>query len=295
MTLLEDLTPANKARLSTWIVSRRRLGEEVPLVTTTVVDDAKIARGMRISERKDQFLRVLALNDPTLTFRFGLDGTPPATVAQPFVGKLLSWTECTNEGDLLKLAKMMVEEGLLETVQPGKFERVHLTSKGFERLEALEAANRDSQQGFIAMWFDDGMAHAAAAIADAIEDAGYTPMIINNKEHTGDITDAIIAEIRRSRFVVADFTCGVADADGRKEGVPRGGVYFEAGFAKGLGVEVIWACRKDCIPYLHFDTRQNAHIVWDSPVDLREKLTRRIGAVVGYGATARAKPPRENA
>ena len=40
------------------------------------------------------------------------------------------------------------------------------------------------------------------------------------------IDDEIVAEIRRSKFIIADFSHG---SDGA-----RGGVYFEAGFAHGL-------------------------------------------------------------
>jgi nucleoside 2-deoxyribosyltransferase len=56
---------------------------------------------------------------------------------------------------------------------------------------------------------------------------------IDNVEHVNDINDEIIAAIRRSRFMVCDLT-GY-----------RGGVYFEAGFAYGLGLPVIYTCRKD--------------------------------------------------
>jgi nucleoside 2-deoxyribosyltransferase len=56
---------------------------------------------------------------------------------------------------------------------------------------------------------------------------------IDNVEHVNDINDEIIGQIRRSRFVVCDLT-GY-----------RGGVYFEAGFAYGLGLDVIYTCRKD--------------------------------------------------
>jgi hypothetical protein len=42
-----------------------------------------------------------------------------------------------------------------------------------------------------------------------------------------------MAEIRRSRFVVADYTG------------QRNGVYFEAGFGLGLGLVVIPTCRAD--------------------------------------------------
>ena len=46
-------------------------------------------------------------------------------------------------------------------------------------------------------------------------------MRIDRHEHVNKIDDEIIAEIRRARFVVADFTHG--DTGG------RGSVYYEAG------------------------------------------------------------------
>ena len=52
----------------------------------------------------------------------------------------------------------------------------------------------------------------------------------------------------------------------------RGGVYFEAGFAMGLGLPVIWLVRKDEVEKLHFDTRQYAHIAYESAEDLKQKL-----------------------
>ena len=53
------------------------------------------------------------------------------------------------------------------------------------------------------MWFDDSMDYVwNRGIKLGIEDAGYNPFRIDGKEHTGKIDDEIIAEIKRSRFVV---------------------------------------------------------------------------------------------
>ena len=112
-------------------------------------------------------------------------------------------------------------------------------------------------------------------IEPAIKDAGYKPFLINRKEHIGKVDDEIIAEIRRSRFLVADFTHGEDGA--------RGSVYYEAGFAHGLGRKVIFACQDKCIESLHFDTSHYNHIVWTDPVDLREKLRNRIVAEFDEG------------
>ena len=83
----------------------------------------------------------------------------------------------------------------------------------------------------------------------------YEAVRIDRKEHVNKIDDEIIAELRRARFVVADFTHG-------ETGV-RGGVYYEAGFAHGHDIPVVFCCRKDVIDEIHLDTRQYNHITWD--------------------------------
>jgi nucleoside 2-deoxyribosyltransferase/endogenous inhibitor of DNA gyrase (YacG/DUF329 family) len=143
---------------------------------------------------------------------------------------------------------------------------------GWAHLEKLKSINADMQQGFVAMWFDPSMARVyEEAIDPGIDGAGYKPFKIDQKEHTGKIDDEIIAQIRRSRFVVADFTGH------------RGGVYFEAGFARGLGIEVIWTCREDHLNDIHFDIRQYNCIVWaeNNLEDFRKRLQYRIESVLG--------------
>jgi nucleoside 2-deoxyribosyltransferase len=126
------------------------------------------------------------------------------------------------------------------------------------------------------MWFDASMNHVYAnGIAPSLMDAGYKPIRIDRKDHNNKIDDEIIAEIRRSRFLVADFTQGETGA--------RGGVYYEAGFAHGLNIPVIFTCREDVIANVHFDTRQYNHITWKSPEELRVRLAQRIAATIGDG------------
>ena len=58
----------------------------------------------------------------------------------------------------------------------------------------------------------------------------------------------------------------------------------------GLGIPVIYTCRKDMVNKLHFDTRQYAHIVWDNPETLRNELRSRILARIGKGPGVSASP-----
>jgi len=153
-----------------------------------------------------------------------------------------------------------------------------VNARGWTEFEKDRAANIESEKAFVAMWFDPSMDDAYEhAIKPAIEeDAGFKAIRIDAVEHTGKIDDRIIAEIRESRFLVADFTGH------------RGGVYFEAGYAMGMGLPVIWTCKAAEITNAHFDTRQYNHIVWNDPAELREKLALRIRATVGTAPSKRA-------
>ena len=106
------------------------------------------------------------------------------------------------------------------------------------------------------------------SIKTAIEDNGYTSIISNRTEHVNLIDDFIMAEIKESRFVVAEFT-------GQKHGV-----YFEAGYARGLGIPVIWVCKKDDIKNLHFDTSHYNQIDWKTEEELKKRLYNRIRAII---------------
>lgn len=146
-----------------------------------------------------------------------------------------------------------------------------ITIRGWQTVQ--EVPNAQSQKAFVAMWFNSAMDNCyAQAIRPAIEGAGYKPTKINDEHFNSSIDDMIIAEIRQSRFIVADVTGH------------RNGVYYEAGFAMGLGLQVIWLCRDDDIKDMHFDTRQLNHIVWGDNVEvLKQGLSNRILATIGKG------------
>jgi nucleoside 2-deoxyribosyltransferase len=136
----------------------------------------------------------------------------------------------------------------------------------------MSAPSSVSARGFVAMDFAEDMRDAWTNGFDpGIRAAGFHPMRIDAKDYVGGITDEIMSEIRQSRFVVADYT-------GQKSGV-----YFEAGFALGLGITVIPTCHADEIKKLHFDIRHLNTLPWTTPTELADSLAKRIRAVVGAG------------
>jgi len=203
----------------------------------------------------------------------------------PNVRKIINLTEVVNELDLqgvtysptseeaTQLIDILLDDGYLKWgTTPGR--DGHLTPKGLLAAEALGASGSGSQ-GFVAMWFDDSTSDAwLGGFEPGISAAGFVPRRIDKKEYVGGVSDEIMAEIRQSRFVVADYTG------------QRNGVYFEVGFAVGLGLTVIPTCRADEIGKLHFDIRHLNTLEWKTPIDLADKLNNRIRAVVGAGPNA---------
>ena len=121
-----------------------------------------------------------------------------------------------------------------------------------------------------------GSAEAFDGILKAAQlDCGYHVVRVDRERHNDDITDRILAGIRAAQFLIADFT------------FQRPGVYYEAGFAQGLGRTVIRTCRDVDLDNLHFDTRQFFHLKWHEPTDLRLSLAEHIQSTIGaYGAKA---------
>jgi len=119
-----------------------------------------------------------------------------------------------------------------------------LTPKGLLAAEALGVSGSGAQ-GFVAMSFNPSLQEVwINGFVPGIRAAGYHPVRLDDKDYVGGITDEIMSEIRRSRFVVADYTG------------QRHNAYFEAGFALGLGLTVIPTCHADENDKLHFDNRQ---------------------------------------
>lgn len=159
-------------------------------------------------------------------------------------------------------------------------DEVSLTNEGWKLIDTSFKKPAETNQAFIAMWFSgynlgkDHQKHKDITKADrdlcylsiekAFEQTPYFPSRIDRKEHNEKICDKIIVEIKNSKFVVADVTGN------------RGGVYFEAGYAKSLGLDVIWLCKKGFEDDMHFDTDHYNHIIYSDYDDLTEKLKNRI-------------------
>ena len=277
-----NVDDAVKARLTTMLIDQREQGVNWPRVTTELIQEVKMKSALPVYERADRLLRFIAKETETIGTSYDIRKGNPGSYA---------WSESVDEGEVGYLIDYLLKTTFLEsprdvvTAGLGYYELpaiVMVSVEGYRHIER-QRKDDDSVQAFVAMWIHEDINDAYEnGIERGIEDAGYKPLRIDKKPDVNKIDDDIIAEIRRSRFLVADFTHG--------RGGARGGVYFEAGFAYGLGIPVIYTCREDMVDKLHFDTRQYAHIVWDNPETLRSELRSRILARIGEGPGVSTSP-----
>ncbi len=147
---------------------------------------------------------------------------------------------------------------------------VQITPDGWNYLDQHAKSSVLSDQAFVAMSFSPGLNPIwEYAIQPAVSKSGYKAYRVDAEPHSERIDAKIITEIKNSRFLIADVT------------EQRPGVYFEAGFAIGIGIPVIWCVRKNDLEKVHFDTRQYQHIVWETESDMAEKLYFFICAIIG--------------
>ena len=263
-----------KAHLTSWLVKQRQLGEECPVVTAKVVEYAIRLPGLSVRERADGLLQCIAselsaIADVFLVRRNAVDSETQRRMA---------WSECVQVEELNYLMDYLESREWVTGCDSDRPNTYQISVEGYSRIAELEQITVESSKAFVAMWFHESTNDVwETAIQPGIENAGYEPDRIDRKEHLNKIDDEIIAGLRRARFVVADFTHGDDGA--------RGGVYYEAGFAHGRNIPVIFTCRKDVFEKVHFDTRQYNHIVWEGEKlnEFRSKLTQRICAVIGDG------------
>ena len=235
--------------------------------------------------------------------------------ASKYVGDMINiepkedypYYHCLNNVELTSIIEFLYKAGFIASMFEGYSEAgIYITAHGYQRLREIAKPGKDSKQCFVAIWFTPEMDDVyEKAIKPAIEfkekgesSPRFEAVKIDNVEHINDINDEIIAQIRRSRFMVCDLT-GY-----------RGGIYFEAGFAYGLGLDVIYTCKEDwCneqklsdkngkevnILYdenkheiqikkegIHFDLAHRNRIQWsgNNLDDFRKRLQERIRAII---------------
>ena len=230
-----------------------------PLVL--VKDFAELARPHReslISERPTKLLRHIS----NLCVRPG---------GSMLVHKDFDYTvaDCATSEELVFYVQALQRKGLIESVwqQVANGWTCAPTLEGWTSIQPSQQTGGIPGTCFIALAMVPRMETAyREAIEPAARECGYEVRSMLDIRTNEGITDRILAEVRSAEFLIADFT------------EQRSGVYFEAGFAKGLGRPIVWSVHRDEIADVHFDTRHFGHVVWSSHEELKEQLIATIRA-----------------
>ncbi len=252
--------------LSGWLRERNLLGIEIPMLTSDFLGALiKSLPTYGPLEKQNKLLKNIEL----LTTYPGRE-----VVLIPEHEVSLAWAE--NEEEFKYYIKSLMDRGLIEIKNPESrsisdpLYPMVITVDGWEYIEQDQTDLASKTQGFVAMSFDASLLSIYQnAIVPAIESTGYRPYRVDSTPHLDRIDAKIIAEIKNSRFIVADVT------------QQKAGVYYEAGFAHGIGIPVIWCVRRDDLDNVHFDTRQYNHILWETEDELKDKLHDVILATIG--------------
>lgn len=132
-------------------------------------------------------------------------------------------------------------------------------------------------QIFVAMMFSEETASTYEEVyKPVIQSLNFTAMRIDEKQFNGSIIGEITAEITDSIALIADLTGN------------RGGVYYEAGIARGLQlcnhpIKLILTCRRDFFDTerVHFDVSGDNIVLYENDFDLKNKLSMRLQTVLG--------------
>lgn len=175
--------------------------------------------------------------------------------------------------------KYLTEQEYITTYRNGYI----IQPKGLERIDGLQReAKSRTKDVFVSMSFSDNTKGTREALRNAIVDAKFSARFIDETIHNKQIVPEMFRMIRECRFLILE----ISD--------PNYGAYYEAGYALGLGKEVIICCSKEAFnrkyeteeeqkyaKYLrpHFDIAQKQILVWDDYTDLRKKLAEWIKAL----------------
>jgi hypothetical protein len=262
-----DQPKINKsAELSAWLRERNMLGIETPMLKSYFLEEVEnTLPSYSPLEKQNKLLKAVELYTEYPGKQVHLKSSQDMSLA---------WAH--NKKEFEYYVQSLVDRGLVRDdgvkkghVPADREYRVVITANGWEHIENNNTDITSKIQGFVAMSFDKCMLPVYTnAIELAIKSTGYHPCMVN-QPHLERIDAKIIAEIKNSRFVVSEVTQQKAN------------VYYEAGFAHGLGIPVIWCVRSDDFKNVHFDTRQYSHIVWENESELKENLRDVIIATIG--------------
>ena len=189
-----------------------------------------------------------------------------------------------NRQSAVRLIRELEEHGTMRFAGDSTFLQfeptgIDLSLDGWKQYESQKRGSFEGDYGFIAMQFgdDDLESFVDEIVKPVVQTAtGYELVDMRDVATAGIIDNIMRMRIREARFVVADLTHG------------NHGAYWEAGYAEGLGKQVIYICKRAKFDSegTHFDTNHCTTVLWSRDYDegFRQQLTATLRRSLELGA-----------
>jgi hypothetical protein len=200
----KNVKQLDPVKLTEWLITQRRLGDAAPTITSYTSDAVNSIPTPGVLEKRDRVLEFLARQSSRYGAPVRVAGNVDSELNSNLVGLQLA-AQCRDTEEARAFLTFLSEGDLIAFDQ--NHGNVRVTFPGWQYVEKRRVQESALEQAFVAMWFHASMEAAFIdGIEPAIKECGYRAMRIDRKEHINKVDDEIVAEIRRSRFLVADFT-----------------------------------------------------------------------------------------
>ncbi len=193
--------------------------------------------------------------------------------SKEFVG-LQYWIGALSDKTVYRILEELLKQGfIINNSKPSdSYENIELTISGWKEYERLQRPNKESKYVFLAMKFvKEQQEFLKEKLSPMLKDLGLELRLlpeIPSKENL--IDNKLRVAIRQSRLLICDLTHG------------NQGAYWEAGYAEGLGLPVIYIGNQEILDSEdkeikpHFDVNHQNIFSWkqDDQESIQEFLSK---------------------
>jgi hypothetical protein len=201
----------------------------------------------------------------------------PNEFAKSLILNLISVVGAIDASNIIYIADYLSEQGYInyhKNIVRGNIDtlEIQLTFKGWDQYDELQRLSKNSYLAFMAMQYDNDNLNNIfnTVIKNSVAKTGFEIRKLDEEKRAGSIDDKLRVEIRRSKFLISDLTDN------------NNGAYWEAGYAEGLGMPVIYICEEEKFnkEKPHFDTNHHLTILWKNDVEGLKKFADEIKATI---------------
>ncbi|MBS4035860.1 MAG: hypothetical protein KGZ85_15455 [Ignavibacterium sp.] len=264
VTPLQDYKNWN-SRLSYWIRHHQQ-GDRGPKIDTRNIES--ILQNINLPSVKEQSnIFVSWIADKT--------NSPGEDVIQN-MNVIASIIGAKDRNGVYYIATDLDKKGIIKAyLDSGDDFQGHLTPDGWEFVESLNEEPNKNRIAFMAMQYNDHLLDSIYKkyFKPTLNSMGIDLVTLDERLKAGIMDNQLREEIRNSHLLLVDLTHG------------NSGAYWEAGFAEGCKIPVVYLCERTIFREnkTHFDTNHLTTVIWsvDTIKADMEILKNRIIATLG--------------